>query len=360
MKFFGQIGHWEKFQGRNFDSWFSELDAKYRHIIIKMHCYGGEVFEGNMIMNTIAAARATVWIDVVGVAASMGGLVLQKAAKRRITRNGFVMVHSPQGGGRGTASHFKNLAKHLEDMEANFIEEFMAKSTKNKKDIEDLFDGGDHWFSAKDALEWGLVDEIIDPVADIKQLDKQQAAQLGQEAVFNRFVAELKKNEDKPIINNNMDNAIKAQFIANAQITGVTAESSDTAIFQAVEAKIKEEKDARIKAETELAEFKTAEIKAEIDEAIENQLTTESERDFYTELGNKMGIKALKTSLTKLKPHEPITANIKGKKKTNGKLKGERDGWTWDDYQEKDPKALEKLEKEDKETFDALHKAKYC
>ncbi len=352
IKFFGQIGvdSWS-INGRNFDAWFNEFDQKYKNINIKFHCYGGVVFEGNVIMNTLSTAKAFVTIDVVGVAASMGGLILQKAGKRRIARNGFVMVHSPTSSQSGNAREFESTAKLLRDMEDNFTEEFHAKTGKPKEDISKLFDGNDYWFPAKEALKYGLVDEIIDPVADIKDLDKKQAEQLGQEAMYNRYTACL-KIDNKPELNTKKE-MDKTELIAKAGLTGVNADSSDTAVFDALGAKLEAEKNAKEKAEQELKEFKGKGIKAEVDEAVKDGRIVESERATYEAIGEKAGLDVLKQSLSKLKSHEPIIKTIKGESKKPG---GERADWTWKDYQEKDPSALEKL---DKETFNALYKAEY-
>lgn len=352
LKFYGQIDyyHW-RFNGREFDRWFNEYDAKYKNININLHCYGGQVFEGEVIGSTIKAAKAYTTGIVVGVAASMGAMILQKFKYRKMVRNGFIMVHAPSSGQSGTAQKHREAVKLLEDIEKNFINDIVERTGKKSKEVAKLFDGNDHWFNAQEALDYGLIDEIIDPVATIKQLDKQQAQHLGQEAVFERFEASLKSEIPKE--QHIMD---KTTLIAKAGLTGVTADSSDTAIFDALEGKINKERKAREKAEQELKAVNEESIKAAIDKAINDKLTTEKKRDFYTNMGKQMGIKALNEALADLKPHKTITSRLEKSEGTPGAV---RDNWTWDDYQEKDSDALEAMEQNDYESFKALFKAKY-
>lgn len=61
------FGNIEEGDGAKFISIFLELERKYASIIIKLHTFGGAVFDGNMMYNAIAASVARVTIYIVGV-----------------------------------------------------------------------------------------------------------------------------------------------------------------------------------------------------------------------------------------------------------------------------------------------------
>ena len=267
LKFYGEINSWSLRSGKTFSAYFSELDKKYKDITIRMHCYGGEVFEGNLIYNTIANAKARVTIIVDGVAASMGSIVALSGVKLKIAENAFIMIHCPSGVTRGNAAAHLASAKLLQSMEKNFTKKYASKTGKSEEDVQKYFDGNDHWIDAEEAKALGLADEVIESVVkDINKIDKAEAESMGVEAVYGRFAAELtieKPKSNKPDTKKSeMD---KVTMIARYGLVSVTAESSDTAIFEAMDKKLKAEQDARKVAEDKVAEIEKANITSLID-----------------------------------------------------------------------------------------------
>ena len=367
LKFYGEIYNWSQRSGKTFSAYFAELDKKYKDIIIRMHCYGGEVFEGNLIYNTIAGAKARVTVVVEGVAASMGSIVALAGVKVKIAENAFFMIHCPSGRTSGNAATHLASAKLLRSMERNFIKKYCQKTGKPESDIQKYLDGNDHWIDAEEAKEIGLADEIVDPIAkDISKLDKAEAKNMGIEAVYGRYAAELKiedANSSKPDTKKSeMD---KVTMIARYGLEGVTAESSDTAIFEAMDKKLKAERDARKKAEDKVAEIEktniTSLIEAKADE--EGVEMSDAEKANYKMIGETAGLEALKMALQAVKPRQTITSQLnnggKGGKKPEGNGGEDRSKWTWEDYQEKAPEALEKMEDENKGEWQRLYKAEF-
>src|ERR1044072_3577982 len=96
MKIYGHISEWWN-SAEEFTAVFEEMESKFNNIRIRMHCFGGSVFEGTVIFNAITKSRADVTIIVEGIAASMGSIILQAGKKRIIADNAFVMIHRPTG-----------------------------------------------------------------------------------------------------------------------------------------------------------------------------------------------------------------------------------------------------------------------
>ncbi len=205
IKFFGEIYSYSQRSGRSFSDQFDELIANGADkIVISMHCYGGEVFEGNVIYNTIANSPVPVEIQIVGVAASMGSVVMLPAKERTIAENGFIMIHTPSGGVRGNAKKMRSAAELLEKMQHNFQKNYVAATGKTAATFEKLMDGNDHWFTAQEALELGLVTKIIPRVAKVKDLDKEAISALGERGMYAHFAAHFNKQQQQSN-NNQMD-----------------------------------------------------------------------------------------------------------------------------------------------------------
>jgi len=337
VKFYGSIGGWKN-SGHNFSNWFEELDRKYEHIIMRAHSYGGEVFEGSVIYNCILNAKAKTTIIVDGVAASMMAILLRAADEVIIARNGFIMIHAPSAGARGTAAVFESTAKLLRAIEANFIESLSGSSLQ--KQAEQWMDGNDYWFSAKEALKIGLVDKIVEPVVNnIKKLDKETAAKIGAKAAYNHFAAKLNKN--------NME---KGQIIDELNLQ-ISADSTDADVLSAAKAKLTKAENRAKQAENALLEKETEEITAEVDAAINAGKVKPADKSIFLKIGENTGIQALKTVLANITNRQTILSQIDDGKKTQLK--------SWDDYQENDPRALESLMQMDFDAYSRLFEKKF-
>jgi ATP-dependent protease ClpP protease subunit len=327
------------------NSGFKKLDFHF-------HTYGGDVFEGNLIYNFLAGFDGELNIIIDGIAASMGSVIMSAGInKPDIVKNGFIMLHVPKGGGYGSAKDFVAQAKLLRNIEKNFKSDLMELTGKSESEISKYFDGSDHWFSAEEALKLGLVGKIIDPkVKNITTLDKSEVSTIGAKAAFDRYAASLVALVEKP----KTSEMNKEYLIKRYQLTSVTAESTDEQVLAAVDAKIAEGKKAQEDAKAVLKKS----IEAAVDKAIEDKKITKEQRDNYIARGEKLGIEELNAIFSDIKPYKPVAESLGGKggKKT---VEAERKDWSFDDYQKKDPAALEAMVKEDPDTFKALYKAKY-
>jgi len=354
LKLYGEIGTFYN-NGVDFSRILDDLERKYTTIDIHLHCYGGNVFEGNLIYNLLLNSKATIDFYIDGIAASMATIIMLPARKIYMSENSFILIHTPSGDCSGNAkAHLEN-AKLLRSMEKNFIKKYAQKTGKKKEEISKWLDGEDYWFSADEAKAEGFIDEIIDPVVkDIKALEVKEGNVSAKDA-YSNFAALLKS--DVELNKNQMD---KKEVIAKFNLTSVTAESSDTAVMEALEAKLKAQEEAKEKAEKELGDSKTETITALVKDGVKaGKIKAESEQT-YIEIGEKTGIENLKAILGDINPRESISAKITNKKKTNPDGKGkDRSGWDWDDYQKNDVKALENMRDKEPEKFEELYNAKY-
>lgn len=213
--------------GIAFSNLFQQIESNKKDIIVKLHTYGGSVFDGNLIYNTIANSIANVQIHIVGIAASMGAIISLASDKVYIVENGYMMIHAPSGGVYGTANDLESNIKLMRSMEQNFISKLLEKTGKNQDYVKNWL-VGDNWFDANQALQEGLVTGVIEPETKINK--NFNPSQLGTVAVYNRFSALLKNNTNINFNNDNMD--LREELIKKFRLKN---NASDTSIFNALE-----------------------------------------------------------------------------------------------------------------------------
>ncbi|CAN5702263.1 ATP-dependent Clp endopeptidase proteolytic subunit ClpP [soil metagenome] len=142
---------------------FLESDDPEKDIYLYINSPGGSVSAGLGLYDTMNHIRPDVATICVGLAASMGAFLLSAGAKgkRMILPNARVMIHQPSGGAQGQATDIEIQAKEILYLKT-MLNESMAKHTgqtleKIKEDTE-----RDFFMSPQEAMEYGLVDQVID------------------------------------------------------------------------------------------------------------------------------------------------------------------------------------------------------
>lgn len=353
---------WEG-NGMEFVSAFSKLESKYDKIFIKLHTYGGSVFDGNLMFNALCNSKKSVVLQIVGIAASMGAVLALSLDEVYMVENGYLMLHTCSGQTYGSAKDHENNAKLLRSIENNFIKKLMKKTGKTESYVKKWLEG-DNWLDAEAAKKEGLIKDIIEPESDTltASLNPQE---LGAEAMYYQFSALLTETNPSQI---NLDNNMKKPIIEALGLQGVTAESSDTAVIDAVrahyEGKItKAEADLGIAnakvvaAEAKLKEQGKAAITAVIEAATKAGKITKDQVATYEGIAENSGIEALNTVLGAIPVRKTITGQMQADAGANAPVG--RESWDFDKWQKEDPKGFEALAKDEPETFQALLNAKY-
>ncbi len=141
---------------------FLESEDPKKDIIMYVNSPGGQIQSGLAIVDTMNFVKPDVSTVCVGMAASMGAVILSAGAKgKRFTLpNAEVMIHQPLTGVEGQASDIEITAKHILALKDN-LNRILAKNTgKTISQIEKDADR-DNWMTAEEAKKYGIVDEII-------------------------------------------------------------------------------------------------------------------------------------------------------------------------------------------------------
>ena len=123
---------------------------------------GGSITAGMAIYDTMQYVKPDVVTVGMGMCASMGQFLLSSGAKgkRFLTPHTRVLMHQPLGGAGGTATDIRINADLILGMKQELSEITAANTGKSVEQIIEDSDR-DHWFTAKEALEYGFVDHII-------------------------------------------------------------------------------------------------------------------------------------------------------------------------------------------------------
>ena len=123
---------------------------------------GGSVTAGLAIIDTMNFIKSDVSTICVGIAASMGALILSSGQKgKRFTLvNSEVMIHQVMGGTEGQASDIAINAKHILRTK-DTLNKILASNTNKKMDQVEKDSDRDYWMTADEAKKYGIVDDII-------------------------------------------------------------------------------------------------------------------------------------------------------------------------------------------------------
>lgn len=143
---------------------FLEAQDPDKDISLYINSPGGSVTAGLAIYDTMNFIKCDVSTICVGMAASMGAFLLSSGAKgKRIALpNSEIMIHQPSMGGfRGQASDVKIVAQNIVKMKEK-LNEILAKNTGKPLDQVALDTERDHYMSAQEALDYGIIDKVIE------------------------------------------------------------------------------------------------------------------------------------------------------------------------------------------------------
>ena len=140
--------------------YLSSVDSE-RDITMYINSPGGSVYDGLGIIDTMMFINPKVATTCTGLAASMGSLLLACGArgKRTILPHARVMIHQPMGGINGQASDIEITAREINTLKHELYEILANRCGQPIEKIEQDADR-DHWLTAVQAKEYGLVDEI--------------------------------------------------------------------------------------------------------------------------------------------------------------------------------------------------------
>jgi len=133
-----------------------------KDIQIYLNTPGGSVHAGLGIYDTMQYISADIATICTGMAASMGAVLLTAGTKgkRSALKHSRIMIHQPMGGVEGQASDIEIVAKEILKLKQELYE-ILAQHTGNPVDKVEKDSDRDHWMTAMEAKEYGMIDEVL-------------------------------------------------------------------------------------------------------------------------------------------------------------------------------------------------------
>lgn len=123
---------------------------------------GGVVTSGMVIYDTMQMIKSPVSTICMGMAASMGSILLSggEKGKRFIFPHGEVMIHQPSGGGQGTSADLEIMAEQIRKIKELGAKILAGNCGQPFERVMKDFDR-DYWMNAEESLQYGIVDGIV-------------------------------------------------------------------------------------------------------------------------------------------------------------------------------------------------------
>ena len=144
---------------------FLESEDPDKEINLYINSPGGSVTDGLAIVDTMNYIKCPVSTTCIGLAASFGAVLLANGekGKRYATPNAEILIHQPLIGGHGITGQTTDIKIHAENMIKTRERLNKILSDRTGKPLEQIMQDTerDHYMAAEEALEYGLIDEIL-------------------------------------------------------------------------------------------------------------------------------------------------------------------------------------------------------
>lgn len=296
-----------------------------KNVKLYLNTPGGDVFEANEIGNIIESFEGEVTGEGGALVASAGTYIASKCKSFEMPENGKYMYHKPFGRIEGNEDEVASKLELLKSLTSDYRKTYAEQTIHSEEQIEKNWVKGDVWLSAAQAEKQGFITSVKKKVK-ITAADASLIAACG--------APNPPKVENKTE-NKNMELSVLAVRLGLPS-TASQAEV-DAKLDQLQKDALKAQGLVQAQADREKAE-KGEKIKKMLDKAEQEKRITADQRNNWEKMAES-NYEAAKIAIEALKPIDAISSQIQPG--TTGSEK--RNDWTYADYQEKDPKAFEKL-----------------
>ena len=144
---------------------YLEALAPGKEITFFINSPGGVVTSGMVVYDAMQMISSPVSTVCMGMAASMGSILLSggEKGKRFIFPHGEVMIHQPSGGGRGTSADLEIMAEQIRKTKLMGAEILAKNCGQTVEKVLRDFDR-DYWMDAKESIDYGIVDKVMEKI----------------------------------------------------------------------------------------------------------------------------------------------------------------------------------------------------
>jgi ATP-dependent Clp protease protease subunit len=148
---------------------FLQMDDPKKDIHLYINSPGGSVTSGLAIYDTMQFLTCDVTTYCLGMAASMGAVLLAAGTKgkRYALPNSDIMIHQVSGGAQGTASDVERTVEYMFKLKKRLIRILAAHAGKDEETVQRDSDR-DYYMTSFEAKDYGLVDQVVQSRTDVK------------------------------------------------------------------------------------------------------------------------------------------------------------------------------------------------
>lgn len=152
---------------------FLQMQDPKKDIHIYINSPGGSVTAGLAMYDTMQFITCDVNTYCIGIAASMGAVLLTAGTKgkRFCLPNSHVMIHQVSGGAQGTASDVERTVEFMYELKRR-LNKILSKHTEKSVEQIEIDSDRDNYMSAAAAAEYGLVDQVLENRTDLDEEEK--------------------------------------------------------------------------------------------------------------------------------------------------------------------------------------------
>ena len=140
----------------------SKIDIEMPHIQVLLSTYGGSVYDGLALYDAIKASKTKVDVIIGGKSMSMGTIIMLGSETRKAYRNTTFMIHEMTSGYLGKLADMENDLGESKRLQKILWDIITSETKITQKQLDDIYEKKKDWYlSAEEALELGLITEII-------------------------------------------------------------------------------------------------------------------------------------------------------------------------------------------------------
>lgn len=278
---YGEIGGWAEVSSARIVTELVSLVRSYKRISVRINSVGGEVYEGLAIYSALKDCPADITIYIDGIAASMAAIIALCGKPLYMSPYARLMLHNISGGGWGNSQELRQTAEHMENLQRDLARMIAGRLGKTPEEVEAAYfaDGQDHWITAEEAQEMGLIDGIYS--LDSSEVEAPPPTETSttediEKYFTNRLRCQAKRQHDMALLDE-----------LRKHCPSITATMNEAEAVTAV-AKLTDES-ARVREEntqlkTRLSELEASERKTYLDGAVASGRITAEQRPHYEAL----------------------------------------------------------------------------
>ncbi|MCG9678742.1 head maturation protease, ClpP-related [Vibrio sp. Isolate24] len=233
----GEIGGWDIY---SIDLVKALQQIGDKDLMMRVQSYGGSVYEGLAMFNAIKAHKGKTIGVVDGLAASIATYMLMACDEIHMPENSTFMIHNPSIGAWGEEDEIESALTQVKNAKATVSSAYVERSGKPLEDVLSAM-AQETWFTAQEALDWGLIDKVIDPVDLTNCFNEKDATEIGKfknapESLLNRITLGTPESSTEPDLSNHTAPAEHSQPEPNQPSEQVSDMPKPNELINAVKA----------------------------------------------------------------------------------------------------------------------------